>query len=269
MVVNLKLRVMKKLFLSLAVLAFGIFSFTSCQDDDVVNSEFPVMRDYQTDVQILSKFVDVNKSVGEYFLNENKKNSLMAYVSDADWQELLKVNPVNRDRFENELKALNSQLAVAAQDPDVSQIVYSTYGETWVREIDHESPVVLKVSENTSSVATRSTWARLQLLYGQEQWASFKAGKTIKSDISINMFGYAYYFFEIICDTNAEKSPSGDYPAGGGKDPKKIVMSGSTSMESYSFTWTCKDGSSNVSWEFRGKIHAPSTNCLITAEFKD
>lgn len=268
MVVNLKLRVMKKLFLSLAVLAFGIFSFTSCQDDDVVNSESPVMRDYQIDVQILSKFVDVNKSVGEYFLNENKKNSLMAYVSDADWQELLKVNPVNRDRFENELKALNSQLAVAAQDPDVSQIVYSTYGETWVREIDHESPVVLKVSENTSSVATRSTWARLQLLYGQEQWASFKAGKTIKSDISINMFGYAYYFFEIICDTNAEKSPSGDYPAGGGKDPKKIVMSGSTSMESYSFT-TCKDGSSNVSWEFRGKIHAPSTNCLITAEFKD
>lgn len=53
MVVNLKLRVMKKLFLSLAVLAFGIFSFTSCQDDDVVNSESPVMRDYQTDVQIL------------------------------------------------------------------------------------------------------------------------------------------------------------------------------------------------------------------------
>ena len=119
---------MKKLFLSLAVLAFGIFSFTSCQDDDVVNSESPVMRDYQIDVQILSKFVDVNKSVGEYFLNENKKNSLMAYVSDADWQELLKVNPVNRDRFENELNALNSQLAVAAQDPDVSQIVYSTYG---------------------------------------------------------------------------------------------------------------------------------------------
>lgn len=262
---------MKKFFLSYSLIA--LFSLgmcvTSCSDDDVASSEAPAMRDYQTDVQILSKFVDVNKSVGEYFLNENKKNSPMAYVSDTDWQALQEVSPTNRTRFENELKELNSQLAVAAQNPEVSQIVYSTYGETWVREIDHNTPVVLSVSENTNSVATRSTYQRLQLLYGQEQWASFKAGKTIKSDININMYGSAYYFFEIICDTNAEKSPSGDYPAGGGNDPKKIVMSGTGSVEYYTFTWTCKDGSSNVSWEFRGKIHAPSTNCLITAEFKD
>lgn len=72
-----------------------------------------------------------------------------------------------------------------------------------------------------------------------------------------------------ICDTNAEKSPSADTPAGGGRDPKKIAMFGYGSIESYSFTWTCKDGSSNVSWEFRGKIHTLSTYCLITAEFKD
>lgn len=260
---------MKKLFLQFAFLALGGLALSSCSQDESIVSESPTMRDYQTDSEVLSKFVDVNKTVGEYFLNENKKNSPMSYISDADWQELLKVSPTNRTRFENELKELNSQLAVAAQNPEVSQIVYNTYGDTWIREIDHESPVKLSVSENTNSVATRATYQRLQLLYGQEQWASFRAGRTVRSDISINMFGYSYYFFEIICDTDAQKSPSGSYPAGGGSDPKKIVMSGTGSMESYSFTWTCTDGSSNVYWEFRGKIHSPSTNCLITAEFKD
>ena len=44
---------MKKLFLSLAILTFGCCLFSSCQDDDVV-SEKSVVRDYQTDAQILS-----------------------------------------------------------------------------------------------------------------------------------------------------------------------------------------------------------------------
>ena len=242
---------------------------TSCSDDEVVSNESPVMRDYQTDARILSKFVDVNKSLGEYYINESKKYSPMDYISSSDLEELSKVSQTNRTRFENELKNLNSQLAMAAQDPSVSQIVYNTYGETWIREIDHNAPVKIAEVAKSSSIATRATYQRLQLLYNQEQWASFTAGNTIKSDISINMFGYSYYFFEIICDTNANKSPTGSYPAGGGDEPKRIVMSGSGSIESYSFTWTCTDGGSSVFWEFRGKIHSPSSNCLISVEFKD
>lgn len=94
MIVNLKLKVMKKIFLSLAVLAFGGFLFSSCQDDDVV-SEKSVVRDYQTDAQILSKFVDLNRSTGEYFINENKRTTAMSYLTDKDWLELQNVSPVN------------------------------------------------------------------------------------------------------------------------------------------------------------------------------
>lgn len=260
---------MKKLSLFFAFFALGCFLLSSCSQDENILSESEAIRDYQTDAQILSKFVDVNKSVGEYFINENKKTSPMAYISDSDWMELAKVNPTNKNRFESELKELNSQLAVAAQDPEVSQIVYNTYGETWIREINHKAPVKLAKTTNLNTKSTRALYQRLQLLYGQEQWASFRAGQVVQSDISINMFGFSYYFFEIICDTNANKSPNGNYPAGGGNDPKKIVMSGQGSMESYTFTWTCTDGSSDVFWEFRGKIHSPSNNCLITAEFRN
>lgn len=48
MVVKLELKFMKKLFLSLVVLAFGGFLFSSCQDDDVI-AEKSAVRDYQTD----------------------------------------------------------------------------------------------------------------------------------------------------------------------------------------------------------------------------
>ena len=190
---------MKKFILSYSLIA--LFSLgmcvTSCSDDEVVSNESPVMRDYQTDARILSKFVDVNKSLGEYYINESKKYSPMDYISSSDLEELSKVSQTNRTRFENELKNLNSQLAMAAQDPSVSQIVYNTYGETWIREIDHNAPVKIAEVAKSSSIATRATYQRLQLLYNQEQWASFTAGNTIKSDISINMFGYSYYFLGI------------------------------------------------------------------------
>lgn len=64
---------MKKLSLFFAFFALGCFLLSSCSQDENILSESEAIRDYQTDAQILSKFVDVNKSVGEYFINENKK----------------------------------------------------------------------------------------------------------------------------------------------------------------------------------------------------
>lgn len=44
---------------------------TSCSDNEL--SEVVPVRDYQTDALVLSKFVDINKTIGEYYINENKK----------------------------------------------------------------------------------------------------------------------------------------------------------------------------------------------------
>ena len=136
---------MKKVY-SWVVMLLTCIAITSCTDNDLPTDSTSV-RDYQTDAQVLAKFVDVNKTLGEYYINENKKNSPMAYVTNKDWEELQLVSPANRARYENELKNLNAQLAIVAQRSDVDQIIYATYGETWIREIKSDSPITLTRAE--------------------------------------------------------------------------------------------------------------------------
>lgn len=250
--------------LRLFCMAMVSFVIASCSNEEDLQS--PAIRDYQTDAQILSKFVDVNKTIGEYYINENKKLSALSYITDADWQELQQVNPANKAKFESDLTALNAQLAIAAQRTDVSQIVFNTYGETYIKEIDHNSPITITKSTPEETRATRSNYGRLSLLYNSEQQISFYSGNQIRTKIDINLYSYTYYFFEIICETNASKTGS----SAGGSNPKTIVMSGSTMMETWEFTWKENTGSSNVFWKFRGKRSAPQASMpQITAEFSN
>ena len=253
---------MKKI-LNLAFLLLACFVISSCSDDEMA-TQAPVTRDYKTDAQILSKFVDINKTLGEYYINENKKNSPMAYVTNKDWEELQLVNPANRARYENDLKALNSQLEAAAKRPEVSQIVYSVYGETWIRETDNDNDVPFSI-QKSNVPSTRTAKSRFQLVYDTEQWTSFYAGRQITSSVSIVMTGYNYYFFEVVCDTDASKSPTGSV---GGNNPKSVLLSGTTIIENYSFTWTATSSSTEIFWEFRGRQYAPRFGeGTITFEF--
>ncbi len=251
-------------YLYLASLFLACLFISSCSNDQM-DTQVSV-RDYQTDAQVLARFVDVNKTIGEYYINENQKNSPLSYLTNKDWEELQLVNPANRAKFENDLAALNEQLMVATQNPDVSQIVFNTYGETYIKEIDHNSPITItKSTPEEKTRAARSNYGRLNLLYNSEQWLNFYAGNQIRTRIDINLYSYTYYFFEIICDTNASKTGSA-----GGSNPKTIVMSGTTSMESWEYSWRENTGSSNVAWNFRGKRSAPQAfNAQITAEFFD
>ena len=250
---------------------FDCIAITSCTDDDMPTDKASV-RDYQTDAEVLAKFVDVNKTLGEYYINENKKNSPMAYVTNKDWEELMLVSPVNRTKFENELKAVNSAIELAAKRNDVTQIVYNTYNETWVRTIDHNAEVLLKecIPGETTRAASRS-FARMQLQYGALNEATFHAGRQIKSKISIDMFGSKAYSFEILCQIDASKTPNGSYPAGGGNNPKSIVMTGVGSMETYDFTWNANSSDAEIFWKFKGSLYTPQGlgECLITAEFTE
>lgn len=262
---------MRKL-LMLTFLLCAVIVTSSCSDSDLPSTP-AATRDYQTDAQILSKFVDVNKIIGEYYINENKRNSPLSYISDRDWEELLLVNPLNREIFERELAAVNHSLQIAAGRPDVAQIVYSTYGgKTWVRTIDNKAPVSLrKCTMEETRATTRATWASLQLQHGALNEADFYAGPQIKSLIDINMMGYKMYYFEIACKIEATKTPEGGYPSGSGDNEKTIVMSGQGSMESYRFTWNAKSTDQQIFWKFKGTLHAPQGlgDCLIKIDFTD
>lgn len=257
---------MKKL-LQLIFLIMAGFIVSSCSDDEEMDVQTSVARDYQTDAQLLGKFVDVNKAIGEYYINENKKLSVISYITDKDWLEFQQINPINRTRFENELKALNSLLAVAAQDPSVSQIVFNTYGETYIKDIKHDSPVMLQESNPANISGARSSHGRLDLLYNSKQYQSFNAGRVINMSVSLNLQSYTYYFFTIKCNTSASKSPTGGTY---GNDPQSVVMSGTTSSDRFSFTWTARSTSSQVYWDFEGVRNAPQLfSAQITAEFTD
>jgi len=143
---------MRKLLI-LTFLLCAVLVISSCSDSDLPSIP-AATRDYQTDAQILSKFVDVNKTIGEYYINENKRNSPLSYISDRDWEELLLVNPLNRAIFEKELAAVNHSLQIAAGRPDVAQIVYRPMVERHGCE-----PLITKLRFHCASVP----WKRQEL----------------------------------------------------------------------------------------------------------
>lgn len=253
---------MKNLLLGALLLLAGI-AITSCSDNELPN-ETANVRDYQTDARILNRFVDVNKTVGEYYINEGKKGSPLSYITNEDWEELQKVNPVNRVKFENDLNTLNSQLALAAQRSDVSQIVYTTYGETWVRTLDDDAPFAIEESNAAETRAARTNYAHIQLMYNLKQYANFTAGRQVWSEINVNLFGYRSYFIEVNCQIEASK----EYTGAGGDNPKAVILSGSTSVEYFSFTWNAKSSETSISWKFVGAQYSPQDmNNLITVDF--
>lgn len=258
---------MKKLLLYAAILIAG-FAVSSCSDDEV-NQDSLTTRSYDKDAELLSKFVSINKTKGEYFIDETKKVTALSYITDQDWKELQKVSLVNKTKYENVLKALNATLAVVAQREDVSQIVYATNDETWIRNINNEASIMIEKAIPVTTISTRavnnlSLWAD-----GFSRSVNFSGNRQVRSDIRVNMGKYQYYFFEVSTKTNAVKS--GSYPGEGGNNPQAVVLSGMASMQNFSFIWTATSSDPYLEWKFSGKIHTPSNDPLanVNIDFID
>lgn len=259
--------IMKKLlFLTCAFIA--CVSFWSCSSDHI-NPDIVSNHDYDSDAEVLNKFVDVNKVTGEYYINDAKVITPMDYISNDDLTKLKEVSTLNRSRFEKELDILNFEIEEAAKSDSVSQIVYNLYGgKSWVRTIDEKYPMLITSSENKSQPKTRSVLSHMELVPNLPQTVSFNGPSTIESVVNINMFGYKAYSFRITTN-DGTKTPSGDYPAGGGSNPKAIVLTGMGSSEQYTYEWYKTSG--GTSWTFVGTLLNPSSigNFLITVDFYD
>lgn len=263
---------MKKFLTLFSLTAICCLLLPACSDD-VLNEEIAPTRSYEKDAEVLSHFVDIDKSQGAYFINETKKVYPSDYVINNSLDELNKVNPANRQRYENELKQLNAQLDLMAERSDVEQIVYMTGdGNVWIRNINPNPEVMLEAVQAPQSRAARSLYWTMELIPNYVQQANFTAPNRLTCDININMFGYKYYFFEVGCYTNgASKDPNGDSPAGGGTNPKAIIMSGTGSIEYYQFIWIVTGQAGNVNRSFKGMLYNPNSigQCQITAKFMD
>lgn len=67
-----------------------------------------------------------------------------------------------------------------AQRSDVSQIIYSTYSETWIRNLQDDAPFMVEKGGPTETISTKST-ASMQLNYSDKSYASFNTGRRIDS----------------------------------------------------------------------------------------
>ena len=124
---------MKKI-LYMAFFLVGCIIVSSCSDDEVITQQ-PIVRDTQTDMQVLSRYIDINESTNEYYINENKKTRALSYVTGADWKELEKVSSINLEKCKRNLRDLNTQVAMAIGDPNITYIVFSVEGKTLVKKI--------------------------------------------------------------------------------------------------------------------------------------
>lgn len=95
------------LLLTLVTAAFLV----GCSDDNTVFNEPEAIRAYETEAQIMAQFVEVDRTTGTYVLNPDKKVTASDYLLNRSREELMAVSQINRNRFINEMEAVNSQLS--------------------------------------------------------------------------------------------------------------------------------------------------------------
>lgn len=86
----------KVMFLLFGLLT--VFGISSCTDNEITE---PVVSDSVSDMEVLSRFVDVNEATNEYYINENKKTRALSYVTGSDWQDLEKVSPLSIEKYKS------------------------------------------------------------------------------------------------------------------------------------------------------------------------
>ena len=244
---------MKKTLFPLAFLWAGL-SLPSCSQDDEIIAESPIMRDYQTDSQVLTKFVDVNYSTGKYFINEYKKRSAMSYLTNQDWLDLQKVNPINYKRYEKELEELNRLLAEYEKDPNISKIIYTTYGgKIYVKELRNDRLIQIERTENDLSMS-RTAYQTFTFTQGTSSCTSFNAGATIHTNVKINTSGS--YVCELKCHSQGIQDTH--------NNSSGLVFSG-TNNTNIDYTWNSNLPS--TSWEFTGTIKTLSSSSTAQITF--
>lgn len=171
---------MKKIFLP--VLSGAVLLLSGCVDDTSMFSEPKSIRSYETDSQILSQFVEVDMASGKYVLNPDKKVTAADHVINRTREELMKVSQINRDRFLNEMAAVNSQLSVMKRSGLTSAFVYSTLFTNTV--IDGDDSDSFRISKMPEESFTRGCASSLQLEYGKVNSTDFHSGSYMVMNIN-------------------------------------------------------------------------------------
>ncbi|MDE5870998.1 MAG: hypothetical protein K2H22_03490 [Muribaculaceae bacterium] len=163
----------------------------------------------------MAQFVEVDMASGEYVLNPDKKVTPSDHVINRSREELMKVSQINRDRFLNEMEAVNSQLSVMRHSGLISAFIYSTlFTNTVIDGDDSDSFRILKLTEESF---TRGTASSIQLEYGKPNSTDFISG----SDMVMNINAYSRSSFYCAQVTLGDRTD---------EDAEVIIVSGIKSL---------------------------------------
>ncbi len=127
-----------KVILGTAALLVG------CSESNTVFDVPEAIRAYETDAQIMARFVEVDRTTGSYVLNPDKKVAASDYLLNRSREELFTVSQINRNRFINEMKAVNRHLSAVKRSALASAFVFSTLTSNVV--IDGDNNVTVSIA---------------------------------------------------------------------------------------------------------------------------
>lgn len=169
----------------------------SCQDNFDVQK--PVGRSYQQDAEVLNKFVDINKTTHEYYINPNKRNTALSYITNADAEELNDVNPANLNLFKQSVGQVSSLAGQLAASRGADYIVMVTERDIYISQIKSDSPIELRC-KLPDSRNYHPTIASMKVTGETEEYDVY--GNTIETFIELHPFSYknAGWSFWVNCE---------------------------------------------------------------------
>ncbi len=174
---------------------FGAAMLASCQDDNTMFSEPIPVRAYETDVQIMSQFIEVDNATGLYVLNPDKKILATDYLINRSSEELMKVSQTNKNRFLEEMESVNSQIQVMRHSGLIDAYIYSTpTADNIVMGKDDDSFFIKNLPQYTYS---RGNLATLTLDEGENKKASFYSASDITMKLNLTT-GYSFFLSQLI-----------------------------------------------------------------------
>ena len=249
--------------LQLTKLGFLLFLvlLCGCSDSFVIDTPAEAGNSYESDVHVLNKFVDISEPVQKYYINPNKKSTVLSYITNSDLEELNAVNSLSASRYEKSLFRLNEKISQAISSHTVDYVVMCTSSQIFVDRINDDSPIELKsagfttLSDNlvvslldisSEEMSSREIYSRPQISSQQKTSTHIYPGNLVQTGLELNPSLYArdHWIFRIRCEVGEPTD----------RKMAWVLFCGVGYFSAASFNWLALDSYDNrVSWNFTGE----------------
>ena len=172
-------------YISIKVILGTAALLVGCSESNTVFDVPEAIRSYETDAQIMAQFVEVDRTTGSYVLNPDKKVTASDYLLNRSREDLFAVSQINRNRFINEMEAVNRQLSTVKRSGLASAFVFSTLTSNVI--IDGDNNDSFYISKLNGDYYSHSQVASLALEEGKSRSVSFFAQSDMARKCSVAM----------------------------------------------------------------------------------